>query len=145
MENHAAFNSLLLLTVLALAVPLAIRQIGRFVRVPIVVGEIAAGIIVGQSGLNLVNETPVVSFLADFGFIFLMFLSGLEVNFSAISETGSTRAFRSVWHRPTWLASLNFAFTLLLATVVVLLVWVSVALSGLFTLVPVAILHALLR
>ncbi|HKI69269.1 MAG TPA: cation:proton antiporter, partial [Verrucomicrobiae bacterium] len=116
MENHAAFHSLLLLTLLALAVPLVVRQIGRLVRVPIVVGEIIAGIAVGQSGLNLVHETPVVSFLADFGFIFLMFLSGLEVNFSAISEAGPVRAFRSVWHRPMWLAGLNFALTLILAT-----------------------------
>ena len=86
MEKHAAFQSLLLLTLLALAVPLIIRQVGRVVHVPIVVGEILAGMIVGQSGLNLVHETPILAFLADFGFIFLMFLSGLEVNFTALEE-----------------------------------------------------------
>ena len=114
MENHDAFQSLLLLTLLALAVPLIVRQIRRLVRLPIVVGEIIAGIVVGQSGFNLVHETPVLSFLADFGFIFLMFLSGLEVNFCALGEARRGRAFRSVWQRPAWLAGLNFALTLFL-------------------------------
>ncbi len=123
MDKQGAFQSLLLLTLLALAVPLIIRQIGRFVRVPIVVGEIIAGIAVGQSGLNLVHETPVLTFLADFGFIFLMFLSGLEVNFAAIGEAKSGGVSRSIWQRPAWLAGLNFATTLLLASLVGLALW----------------------
>lgn len=90
MENHDAFQSLLLLTVLAALVPVVVRQIRRVVPLPIVVGEILAGIIIGQSGLNLVHESPVVNFLAEFGFIFLMFLSGLEVNLNGITETRGT-------------------------------------------------------
>ncbi len=91
MNNLDAFQSLLLLTVLAALVPLLIRQVQRLLPVPIVVGEIIAGIVVGHSGFNLVHESPVVSFLADFGFIFLMFLSGLEVNLNAFAEARAGR------------------------------------------------------
>ena len=86
MENQSAFQSLLLLTVLAALVPILVRQARRVLAVPIVVGEILAGIAVGRSGLNLVHESPVLSFLAEFGFIFLMFLSGLEVNLNVFAE-----------------------------------------------------------
>ena len=125
MATHQAFQSLLLLTLLALAVPLVVRQLKRFVRLPIVVGEIIAGIIVGQSGFNLVHETPVLAFLADFGFIFLMFLSGVEVNFSALGESRGRRGAQSIWQRPAWLAAINFTLTLAVATAVGFALWKS--------------------
>lgn len=123
MARQEAFQSLLLLTLLALAVPLVVRQLRHMVRLPIVVGEIIAGILVGQSGFNLIKESQVIEFLADFGFIFLMFLSGLEVNFGAISESGRGRKSLSISQRPAWLAGLNFGLTLLFATFVGLALW----------------------
>lgn len=123
MENHEAFQSLLLLTLLALAVPLIVRQVRGLVRVPIVVGEMIAGIAVGQSGLNLVHDTPILAFLADFGFIFLMFLSGIEVNFSALTEARRTRSGNSRWRSPAWLAAVNFAATLVCALLVGFALW----------------------
>lgn len=84
MENEFPFLSLLLITALAAFVPLLASRLRRL-RVPIVVGEILAGIIVGQSGLNLIEPSPALDFLATFGFTYLMFLSGLEVDFAAIS------------------------------------------------------------
>ena len=123
MEKNLTFQSLLLLTLLAVAVPLVIRQIQRVVRLPIVVGEILAGILVGQSGLNLIHETPVLTFLADFGFIFLMFLSGLELKFDVLLTSSSGREKASFWRRPAGLAGLNFALTLALALAGGFLLW----------------------
>jgi len=123
MESQSAFKSLLLLTVLAALVPIVVRQIRRVLPVPIVVGEIIAGIVIGRSGLNLVHESPVVTFLAEFGFIFLMFLSGLEVNFSVFSEAKSGPMRRPLWQRPLWLAGFNFGITLLLGLLVGLALW----------------------
>ena len=74
------FIALLLITGLALAVPILLGQFRR-VQVPIVVGEIFAGILIGRSGLNLITASPSLDFLAEFGFAFLMFLSGLEIDF----------------------------------------------------------------
>lgn len=123
MESHKAFQSLLLLTALAAGVPILIRQVRRFLPVPIVVGEILAGIAVGRSGLNLIHESPVLTFLAEFGFIFLMFLSGLEVNFSVFAEARSGAARRPLWRRPVWVAGLNFGLTLALGLLVGLALW----------------------
>ena len=123
MESHAAFQSLLLLTALAAVVPILVRQVRRVVPVPIVVGEIVAGIAVGRSGLNLVQESPVLTFLSEFGFIFLMFLSGLEVNFNVLGETKSGSARRPLWQRPGWLAGLNFGLTLFLGLLTGLALW----------------------
>jgi len=125
MENHEAFRSLLLLTLLAAGVPLVVRQVSRVVRVPIVVGEIVAGIAVGQSGLDLLHaqDSPIVTFLADFGFIFLMFLSGIEVNFDALGKARRGRGNSSAWRQPAWLAGVNFALTLGLAIMIGVVLW----------------------
>ena len=122
-ENHSAFQSLLLLTALAALVPILVHQVRRFVPVPIVVGEIIAGIAVGRSGLNLIHESALVSFLAEFGFIFLMFLSGLEVNPDVFSEAKTGSARRPLWQRPVWLAGLNFGLTLCLGLLAGLALW----------------------
>jgi len=123
MQNHSAFQSLLLLTALAALVPILVRQIRRIVPLPIVVGEIIVGIAVGQSGLNLVRESPVVNFLAEFGFIFLMFLSGLEVNLNVFAEAKAGPGSRRLWQRPGWLAGLNFGLTLILGLLTGLVLW----------------------
>jgi len=123
MENQSAFQSLLLLTALAALVPILVRQVQRILPLPIVVGEIVAGIAVGRSGLNLIHESPVLGFLAEFGFIFLMFLSGLEVNFSVFAEAKAGSARRPLWQRPGWLAGLNFGLTLVLGLITGLALW----------------------
>jgi len=49
-------------------------------RIPVVVGELAAGVLVGRTGLQLVDSTgPTFSFLADVGFAMLMFIAGTHV------------------------------------------------------------------
>ncbi|MBN2555617.1 MAG: cation:proton antiporter [Anaerolineales bacterium] len=107
------FIALLLITGLALAVPIFLGQFRR-VQVPIVVGEIFAGILIGRSGLNLVTASASLDFLAEFGFAFLMFLSGLEIDFSLILTTRLDPA-EQVWKKPLPLSLLVFTGTLLLA------------------------------
>lgn len=123
MEKNETFQSLLLLTVLALVVPLILRQTGRILRLPIIVGEIIAGIIVGRSGLDLIHETVTLKFLADFGFIFLMFLSGLELDFAVLRQEALPGPKRPFWRRPAPLAGLAFGLTLLLALGAGLFFW----------------------
>ena len=83
-EEAFSFQSLLLVTLLAAGVPLLL---GRFrqLRLPVVVGEILAGLVVGKSGLGLVEEDLWLAFLSTLGFSYLMFLSGLEVDFDAVT------------------------------------------------------------
>ena len=113
--SPAAFYSLLLITGLAVLVPILASRL-RTIRLPLVVGEIIAGIIIGKSGFQLVERTPTLDFLAEFGFVFLMFLSGLEVSFAALSHSLRDGKNRLRAGGPLPLALLNFALTLLLAT-----------------------------
>src|SRR5690606_18363827 len=51
--------------------------------IPVVVAEIIMGIIIGESGFDLVSPDMWLETLSTLGFIFLMFLSGVEIDFSA--------------------------------------------------------------
>lgn len=115
MNSASPFVSLLFITILAALVPPLVGRI-RPIRLPIVVGEIIAGILIGKSGLNLVEPTRTLDFLSQFGFVFLMFLSGLEVSFADLLAPASADKARPRWQRPLPLAGAFFGLTLLLAT-----------------------------
>jgi Kef-type K+ transport system membrane component KefB/Trk K+ transport system NAD-binding subunit len=83
MEESHSFVPLLIVVGLAFVVPLVLSRFRRL-RLPVVVGEILAGIAIGRSGLNLVSADPMLDILALLGFAYLMFLSGLEVDFEAV-------------------------------------------------------------
>ncbi len=60
------------------------------IGVPAVVGEITCGILFGLLGFSLEAEGRIViEFLASFGLIFLMFLVGLEIDFSKVEVHGA--------------------------------------------------------
>lgn len=72
------FHTLALLTVIGLAGPLlaAIPKLG----IPVIVGELAAGIVVGRTGFGIVDaENPTFALLGDIGFALVMFLVGSHV------------------------------------------------------------------
>jgi monovalent cation:H+ antiporter-2, CPA2 family len=54
--------------------------------VPVVVAEIIMGLLIGKSGFNIVHDDVWLSTLSTLGFIFLMFLSGLEIDFSTFKR-----------------------------------------------------------
>jgi Kef-type K+ transport system membrane component KefB len=114
MEHDTIFVELLLITSLAVIVPVVISRIPK-VRVPIVVGEILAGMLIGRSGLNLVQPAPTLTFLADFGFVFLMFLSGLEVDFGLLLKSKHEAGRTHRWTEPIPLGFIFFALTLIMA------------------------------
>ncbi len=120
MEAHRSFNSLLIVVFLAFIVPLALLRFRRL-RLPIVVGEILAGIVIGGSGFKLVNpDDPLLQLLSEFGFVFLMFLSGMEIDFSSLSLTrapgaGAGQVPKARQWGPVPLGALSFAITLVLA------------------------------
>jgi Kef-type K+ transport system membrane component KefB/Trk K+ transport system NAD-binding subunit len=89
-EEANPFLPLLLVVLLAFFVPIILS---RFQRVPVVVGEILAGIIIGPSLLGWVTEAPVLTFMSDIGLAFLMFLAGMEINLATLfpSRTDQVR------------------------------------------------------
>lgn len=84
------FGVLALITVAGLAGPLlaAVPRLG----VPLVVGEIAAGVLLGRTGLRLVDpDQPTVAFLSDVGFAMLMFVVGTHLPLRDASMRRSLR------------------------------------------------------
>jgi Kef-type K+ transport system membrane component KefB len=72
------FLTLSLIAVVALAGPLLALPV-RW-RLPVVLGELLAGIVIGRSGLGLVNPAdPTFSLLANIGFALMMFVAGTHV------------------------------------------------------------------
>ena len=117
MEEELSFLPLLIVVFLAFVVPITLSRFQKL-RLPIVVGEIIAGIIVGRSGLGWVaHHDPVLDLLAEFGFVFLMFLSGMEIDFSSLglSLNGSVGQEKSHEGRrwgPVSIGGLSFSLTL---------------------------------
>jgi len=72
--------------VLVLATALGIAA--RALRQPTIIGYIATGIIVGPLGLLHLNNPDVIDALAQFGIAFLLFLVGMEMNFSELRHVG---------------------------------------------------------
>ncbi len=70
-----SFISILLIAIGILFVPF----LSRTFKIPVAVGEILYGIVIGKSFLNLVEPSPWLNFLSLFGFFLLMFIAGLEV------------------------------------------------------------------
>ncbi len=82
MEDQA--STLLLIALGAFIVPILSGRIG----VPAAVGEIVFGILVGPYVLEVVSEGEFFDVLAEFGFAFLMFLAGLELDFASLERRG---------------------------------------------------------
>ncbi|MHA1378201.1 MAG: cation:proton antiporter [Candidatus Helarchaeota archaeon] len=72
--------SLLVILACALIIPFITYKIKMF-QIPVVVGEILVGIALGKSGFNIIEPSLWLEFLSFLGFAFLMFHSGIEVDF----------------------------------------------------------------
>ncbi|EKN68822.1 Na(+)/H(+) antiporter [Neobacillus bataviensis LMG 21833] len=88
MEQHVSVISLLVVVTMAFITPIILHRF-KLNFIPVVVAEIIMGLIIGKSGFDIVHQDVWLSTLSSLGFIFLMFLSGLEIDFTAF--TGSKK------------------------------------------------------
>ncbi len=98
------FTNLLIVVAAAFAAPLALGLVPAL-KLPSVVLEIVAGIVLGPSVLGWVQVDQAVEVLATIGLAFLLFLAGLEIEFHKLRG------------RPLVLASLGYALSFALALV----------------------------
>jgi CPA2 family monovalent cation:H+ antiporter-2 len=84
LEQHASVTSLLIVVIVAFLTPLLMHRF-KLDFLPVVVAEIIMGLIIGKTGFNLIHPDMWIETLSTLGFIFLMFLSGLEIDFSAFA------------------------------------------------------------
>ena len=85
METHTFF--LYLLTILLTARLMA--EVAVRLKAPSVIGELAAGIILGPSLLGWIEPNEVLKLLAEIGIILLLFEVGLETDVRRLANTGT--------------------------------------------------------
>lgn len=78
-----SFSGLLIVVSVAFAAPLVLGLFPRL-ALPSVVVEIVAGIVIGPSVLGWVHVDSTIAVIALLGLAFLLFLAGLEVDFSRL-------------------------------------------------------------
>jgi monovalent cation:H+ antiporter-2, CPA2 family len=89
MEQHASVTSLVIVIIVAFLTPILLHRF-KLNFIPVVIAEIIMGLVIGKSGFDLVQQDMWLETLSTFGFIFLMFLSGVEIDFKAFS-TGKNK------------------------------------------------------
>ncbi|HDR3278861.1 TPA: monovalent cation:proton antiporter family protein [Staphylococcus aureus] len=84
------FLSLVIVVLAAFVTPIIVNRL-NINFLPVVVAEILMGIVIGNSFLNIVERDSILNILSTLGFIFLMFLSGLEIDFKAFKKDKRAR------------------------------------------------------
>ncbi len=84
MHDGVELTGLALVGLIALAGGLLMVRM----RQPVIVGYIVAGVVLGPSGFQLVEDRPSVAVLAELGVLMLLFLVGMEL---------SLRGFKAIW------------------------------------------------
>lgn len=93
-----------------LAVILTVPIIFERLRLPGLVGLLAAGVVLGSDGLGLLsNKDATMRLLSDIGLVYLMFVAGLEIDIAQ---------FRKTKNRSIGFGSLTFIVPLIFGTIV---------------------------
>jgi Kef-type K+ transport system membrane component KefB len=95
-------NDLFLISIVAVLAPILVDLPHRM-RIPVVVVELAGGILIGPHGLDWATENTLVVFLASFGLAMLFFMAGLELDFVRVRGRPLTLGVAG------WLLSLGLA------------------------------------
>ncbi len=108
----STYYSLLIVTLVAFLSPWISYKLTRGL-IPAIVIEILLGVLAGPDGFKLAVSTQYVNFLSTLGFSYLMFLSGLEIDFDLILQRQSDK------EKPPWFKGiLFFIATLVISTVI---------------------------
>ena len=87
-----SFGGLFVVSLIAVGAPLLVAAVPK-VKVPAVVLEIVAGIVIGPSVLDWVEVDAPVAVLALVGLAFLLFLAGLEIDLAGLEGDLLRRSF----------------------------------------------------
>lgn len=100
-------ETIVLLTILLLVV-FIIPILFERLRLPALVGLVISGVVLGPSGWHLLPpSSPMIALLSDIGLVYLMFITGLEVNI---------QLFLQQQNRSLVFGSLTFSLPLILGT-----------------------------
>lgn len=127
--------SVLIVTLVAFVTPMVLQRF-KISVLPTAVAEVLVGIVIGKSGFDLVQTEGVLSFLSNYGVIFLLFLSGMEIDFSLFKKNNGPltplarkKAANAPSTSPVQVAVVAYGSSLLMALALALLF----KFSGLFS------------
>ena len=126
--------SVLIVTLVAFVTPMVLQRF-KISVLPTAVAEVLVGIVIGKSGFDLVQTEGVLSFLSNYGVIFLLFLSGMEIDFSLFKKNNgpltplARKAANAPSTSPVQVAVVAYGGSLLMALALALLF----KFSGLFS------------
>ena len=58
-----------------------LAYVARFLRQPVIIAYVLAGLIIGPSGLGMITNPDEISLLSELGIVFILFSVGLELDF----------------------------------------------------------------
>lgn len=118
--------SMFIVMLAALLIPILMARF-RITSVPTAVAEIVAGILLGKSGLGIVGQSMDMTLLSSLGVILLMFLSGMEIDFSLFQRQPAVK--KGAAKTPVQLAVAAFVVNLVVAGILAL----GLKLTGMFS------------
>ncbi|WAZ21879.1 cation:proton antiporter [Streptomyces cinnabarinus] len=88
-------GTLILIMSIAVLAPLLAHGVARWLPVPLVIFEIALGVLVGPDVLGWAGQGEVIDTLADLGLAMLIFLAGYEIEFDKVRGDTLSRSVRA--------------------------------------------------
>ncbi|MCO5206947.1 MAG: monovalent cation:proton antiporter family protein [Anaerolineae bacterium] len=118
-EEGESFVPLLIVIGLAFIVPFIVARINRWIAIPVVVGEILLGIVLGQFYPEL-RDDRILIIMSEFGFGILFFLAGTEIDFSNLrsSRPQKTANWSEYLASPVPMGIVMFGLTLLIGVAI---------------------------
>ena len=108
-----------------LAITISIAFIIRFLKQPLLISYMIAGVVCGPLFLNLINgELNLYKTFSNFGVVLLLFIVGLELNFSYLKKIGRTAIIVGIFQ-----FIFNFSLVFILASFLNFSFWGGIFLS----------------
>ncbi len=82
-------SSLLYSIGLSIVVASLLGYLARLIRQPLILGYIAAGVLIGPQGFRLIENQEEVAVLSELGLAFLLFIVGLEIDVKKFRSSGT--------------------------------------------------------
>jgi Kef-type K+ transport system membrane component KefB len=98
LRTHALSLSTLTKFAFVLAILIGVPYLSRRLRLPVGVGLLLSGVLVGPYGLDLIGRhRPIADFFAELGKLFLMFFAGLEIDLNRFREARRKTVIFGLW------------------------------------------------
>jgi Kef-type K+ transport system membrane component KefB len=127
------------LTAAVLVLATVVGLVAHKLRQPLIVAFIAAGLLVGPSALNWVEDTEPLELLAEIGIAVLLFLVGLKLDLKLVRATGLVALVTGLG-QVAFTSGIGFVIALLLGMDVTTAIYVAVALTFSSTIIIVKLL-----